>query len=118
MGRWKIEIIKGSEEITGFEVLPRRWVIERTFTWLERCRRLAKDFEATIQSVAVCVFVAQIRTLTRKTRKGLMSLHSFRVTWVDWGRPPDGCSGQVVRKWSVTAGLRPTATRARAMKRL
>jgi len=49
-GRWKIEIIKRSDVAIGFEVLPRRWVVERTFAWLGRYRRLAKDFEATIQS--------------------------------------------------------------------
>jgi transposase len=66
MGRWKIEIIKRSDVAIGFEVLPRRWVVERTFAWLGRCRRLAKDFEATIQSAVAWVFVAHIRTLTRK----------------------------------------------------
>jgi transposase len=66
MGRWKIEIIKRSDAAKGFEVLPRRWVVERTFAWLGRCRRLAKDFEATIASAAAWVFVAHIRTLTRK----------------------------------------------------
>src|SRR5271166_6126433 len=45
-----IEIIKRSDTAQGFEVLPRRWVVEPTFAWLGRCRRLAKDFEATIAS--------------------------------------------------------------------
>jgi transposase len=50
IGEWTIEIIKRSDTVQGFEVLPRRWVVERTFAWLGRCRRLAKDFEATIAS--------------------------------------------------------------------
>ena len=50
MSRWVVEIIKRSDTAKGFEVLPRRWVVERTFAWLNRCRRLAKDFEATISS--------------------------------------------------------------------
>ena len=45
MGDWTIEIIKRSDKAEGFEKLPRRWVVERTFAWLGRCRRLAKDFE-------------------------------------------------------------------------
>jgi putative transposase len=66
LGRWTIEIIKRSDQATGFAVLPRRWVVERTFAWLGRCRRLAKDFEATIASAVAWVFVAHIRTLTRR----------------------------------------------------
>lgn len=50
LGRWTIEIIKRSDTAKGFEVLLRRWVVKRTFAWLGRCRRLAKDFEATIAS--------------------------------------------------------------------
>jgi transposase len=65
-GTWTIEIIKRSDAAKGFAVLPRRWVVERTFTWLGRCRRLAKDFEATIASAVAWVFIAHIRTLTRR----------------------------------------------------
>jgi putative transposase len=65
-GSWTLEIIKRSDRTKGFEVLPRRWVVERTFAWLGRCRRLAKDFEATIASAAAWIFVAHIRTLTRR----------------------------------------------------
>lgn len=65
-GQWTIAIIKRSEHTTGFEVLPRRWVVERTFAWLGRCRRLAKDFETTITSAVAWVLVAHIRRLTRR----------------------------------------------------
>ena len=65
IGKWKIEVIKRPREATGFEVLPRRWVVERTFAWLGRCRRLAKDFEATIDSAVTWLFAANIRRLTR-----------------------------------------------------
>jgi len=66
IGRWTIEVIKRSDKLNGFEVLPRRWVVERTFAWLGRCRRLAKDFEATLVSAVAWVLVAHIRLLTRR----------------------------------------------------
>ena len=66
LGHWKIEIIKRSDTAIGFEVLPRRWVVERTFAWLGRCRRLAKDFEATIPSAGAWIYVAHIRMLTKR----------------------------------------------------
>jgi len=65
-GSWTLEIIKRSDIAKGFELLPRRWVVERTFAWLGRCRRLAKDFEATIASAVAWVLVAHIRTLARR----------------------------------------------------
>ncbi len=66
MGRWTIEIIKRSDSASGFEVLPRRWVVERTFAWLGRCRRLAKDFETTTSSATARMLIAHIRLLTRR----------------------------------------------------
>jgi len=65
-GRWTIEVIKRCDGAEGFEVLPRRWVVERTLAWLGRCRRLAKDFEATIASAVAWILVAHIRMLTRR----------------------------------------------------
>lgn len=64
-GRWTVQIIKRSDIAQGFEVLPRRWVVERTFAWLGRCRRLAKDVEVTIQSSTAWTLIAHIRRLTR-----------------------------------------------------
>ena len=66
IGEWTVEIIKRSDAAKGFEVLPRRWVVERTFAWLGRCRRLAKDWEKSIQSSAAWVNIASIRTMTRR----------------------------------------------------
>lgn len=65
-GEWTIEIIKRSDDVSGFAVLPRRWVVERTFAWLGRCRRLAKDWEKTIKSSTAWVQIASIRMLTRR----------------------------------------------------
>src|SRR4051812_11338545 len=50
----------------GLRALPRRWVVERTFAWLGRCRRLAKDWEKTIQSSTAWALVASIRLLSRR----------------------------------------------------
>ena len=65
-GEWKLEIIKRSDAAEGFEVLPRRWVIERTFAWLGRCRRLAKDWEETIESSTAWAYIASIKLMTRR----------------------------------------------------
>lgn len=58
IGRFTVEIVKRSDTAKGFELLPRRWVVERTFAWLGRCRRLAKDFERTIESAEAWLLVA------------------------------------------------------------
>ena len=49
-GRVKVEIVSKPKDQVGFVVLPRRWVVERFFAWINRNRRLAKDFQATIKS--------------------------------------------------------------------
>jgi len=69
IGDWNIEIIKRSDKTAGFTVLPRRWVVERTFAWLNRNRRFAKDFENTIQSATAWLFMASVQLLTRKLAK-------------------------------------------------
>ena len=66
LGTWTIEIVKRSDAAKGFVVLPRRWVVERTLAWLGRCRRLSKDFEATIASAEAWILVASIRFMLRR----------------------------------------------------
>ena len=66
LGRWTIEIVKRSDPAAGFVVLPRRWVVERTFAWLNRNRRLAKDFEATLESALAWLFLASVKLLMRR----------------------------------------------------
>ncbi len=65
-GEWTLEIIKRADTAKGFEVLPRRWVVERTFAWLGRCRRLAKDWERSIESSTAWATIASIRMITRR----------------------------------------------------
>lgn len=65
-GDWTLEIIKRSDTAKGFELLPRRWVVERTFAWLGRCRRLAKDWEKTTESATAWAYIANIKIMTRR----------------------------------------------------
>ena len=66
IGRWTLEIVKRSDAAQGFEVLPRRWVVERTLAWLNRNRRLAKDFEASIATAEAWIMLASVQLLSRR----------------------------------------------------
>lgn len=66
LGKWTIEIVTRSQTVGTFKPEPRRWVVERTFAWLGRNRRLAKDFEATIASSEVWVVIASVQVLSRR----------------------------------------------------
>lgn len=66
LGTWTFEIVRRSAAAKGFERLPRRWVVERTIAWLNRNRRLAKDFEATLQSAQAWLFIASVKLLSRR----------------------------------------------------
>lgn len=65
-GNWSIEIVRRMADPVGFEVLPRRWVVERTLAWLNRNRRLAKDFEASIASAQAWIYLASMQLLIRR----------------------------------------------------
>jgi transposase len=66
LGIWELEIVKRSDQATGFEVLPKRWIVERTFGWLGRCRRLAKDFENRTRTALAFLRLALIRLMLRR----------------------------------------------------
>ena len=61
-----IEIVKRSDRAKGFVVLPKRWIVERTIAWLNRCRRLAKDFENLNRNALAFLRLASIRLMLRK----------------------------------------------------
>ena len=61
-----LEIVKKHEGQQGFEVLSRRWVVERFFGWLGRCRRLAKDYERSLESSLAWLQLAIIRIMVRR----------------------------------------------------
>jgi transposase len=62
----------------GFEVLPRRWVVERTFAWLNQSRHLAKDFEQTIASAAAWLFLASIQMIIRRSQEFENAQNNFK----------------------------------------
>ena len=61
-----VEIVKRSDQAQGFVVLPKRWIVERTFAWLGRCRRLAKDWECLSRKALAFLRLASIRLMLRK----------------------------------------------------
>lgn len=66
VGKCAVEIVKQTDKAKGFEVLPRRGVVERTFAWLGRCQKLAKDFERSIESAQDWLLIANTRMFTRR----------------------------------------------------
>lgn len=62
----EIEIVKRSDRQKGFVVLPKRWIVERTIAWLNRCRRLAKDWECLNRNALAFLKLASIRLMIRK----------------------------------------------------
>lgn len=65
IGRWRLEIVKRGE-VSGFIPLPKRWIVERTFAWLGRCRRLAKDFENLTVNALAFLCLGMIRLMIRR----------------------------------------------------
>lgn len=61
-----VEIVKRSDTNKTFVVLPKRWIVERTFAWLNRCRRLAKDWECLNRKALAFLRLASIRLMLRK----------------------------------------------------
>ena len=71
MPQLAVEIVKRSDQAKGFVVLPMRWVVERTLAWLNRCRRLAKDFENLTDNALAFLRLASIRLMLRRLCKPL-----------------------------------------------
>ena len=61
-----MEIIKRSDDAEGFVVLPRRWVVERTFGWLYRFRRLSKDYEVLPETSEAWIYAAMVRIMLQR----------------------------------------------------
>ena len=66
MAQVNVEIVKRSDHATGFTVLPKRWVVERTFAWLNRCRRLANVWECLNRKARAFLLLASVRLMLRR----------------------------------------------------
>jgi putative transposase len=65
---WELEIVKRTDDARGFVVLPKRWIVERTFAWLGKCRRLSKDYEHLVTSSAAMIRLAMIGLMARRLK--------------------------------------------------
>jgi transposase len=65
-GRWRLEIVRRGDTSAGFVPLPKRWIVEWTFAWLGRCRRLAKDFENLAVNALAFLCLGMIRLMLRR----------------------------------------------------
>jgi putative transposase len=65
---WILEIVKRSDDVHTFEVLPKRWIVERTFAWLGKYRRLSKDYEAKPETSEALIYLAMIHLMVRRLR--------------------------------------------------
>ncbi len=63
---WRIEVVKRSTQGKGFEVIPRRWAMERTIAWINRCRCLAKDYENLNRTTTAFIRLASIKLMLRR----------------------------------------------------
>lgn len=63
---WVLEIVKKLEGQVGFQVLPKRWLVERTFAWLGHSRRLSKDYEELVENSAAMIHIAMIRLMLQR----------------------------------------------------
>ena len=66
LSKVSVEIVKRSDRVKRFIVLPRRWVVERTLAWLNRCRRLSKDWESLNHRARPFLLMASIRLMVRR----------------------------------------------------
>jgi putative transposase len=64
--RWIVQVVLLPEHSKNFILLPKRWVVERTFGWLTGCRRLNKDYELLPESSEAFIYIAMIRIMVRR----------------------------------------------------
>ncbi len=69
-GSWTLEIVRRCDDVAGFKILPRRWVVERTLGWLGKYRRLSKDYEMLPESSEAMIYIAMINLMLRRLKPG------------------------------------------------
>ena len=69
-GGWVLEIVKRSDDVKGFKVLPKRWIVERTFAWLGRYRRHSKDYEQLTESSEAMIRISMINLMIHRLKPG------------------------------------------------
>ena len=69
-GQWVLEIVKRSDDVKGFKLLPHRWVVERTFGWLGRYRRHSKDYEYLTDSSEAMLKISMINLMLHRLSPG------------------------------------------------
>ena len=67
--QWVLEIVKRNDDVKGFKLLPRRWVVERTFSWLSNYRRLSKHYEYWNETGEAMIYVAMVHLMVRRLTK-------------------------------------------------
>jgi putative transposase len=69
-GRWELEVVDRNREASGFQVVPKRWIVERTISWIGQNRRMSKDYERLVQTSETLIEVAMIRLILKRLAKG------------------------------------------------
>ena len=70
VGCWTLEIVKRSDDTVGFAVLPKRWIVERTFSWIGRYRRMSKDYEMLTASGETMILIVMINVMIHRLAPG------------------------------------------------
>ena len=69
-GGWLLEIVKRNDDVAGFKILPKRWIVERTFAWLSRYRRHSKDYEMLTESSEAMIRISMINLMLHRLQAG------------------------------------------------
>src|SRR5919199_6633408 len=96
---WELEAVERDKEAEGFEVLPKRWIVERTFRWLRRDRRLTKDYERKVQTSETLIEVAMIRLILRRLARAASTLPNRLSVPYPWRRPKRSYCSDEAPSW-------------------